>query len=190
LVDVRDAKKVTLWQDECAAQNKNWAPHCFLVYIVNSEEIDAEKIVLKYFEPGHSFMSAYSFHHQVEKSLKAKGKIYDFDDFCSSVEGANGGNVKVKAMKIQDFSNWQDEPSSYKLNRHVLRAYLSDMVMVRALRGRQTLVYRSLINGLYVELNFLAARPMKVGIEKPHSRSTERGIPVEKRMLFCRSLEA
>jgi hypothetical protein len=85
-------------------------------------------------------MSADSFHHQVEKSLKARGKIYDFDDFCSSVEGANGGNVNVKAMKIQDFSNWKDESLSYKLNRHVPRAYLSDMVMVRALRGRQTLL--------------------------------------------------
>jgi hypothetical protein len=48
-------------------------------------------------------MSADSFHHQVEKSLKARGKIYDFDDFCSSVEGANGGNVNVKAMKNSRF---------------------------------------------------------------------------------------
>lgn len=73
----------------------------FLVYIVNSDEIEADEIILKYFEPGHTFMSADSFHHQVEKSMKARGKIYNFDDFCSSVEGANSGNVKVTAMKFR-----------------------------------------------------------------------------------------
>ncbi|KAJ8683724.1 hypothetical protein QAD02_019516 [Eretmocerus hayati] len=67
----RDAIKIILWLDNCTAQNKNW---CFLtscVQTVNSEETSIESIELNFFEPGHTFMSAGSFHHQVEKSLKS-----------------------------------------------------------------------------------------------------------------------
>jgi hypothetical protein len=102
LLHIRDAKKVTLWLDNCAGQNKKWSLFCFLIYIVNSTEISTDEIELKHLEPGHTFMSADNFHHQVEKSLKMKGKVYEFYDFVSCVE--NVKNVKVHAMSIADFS--------------------------------------------------------------------------------------
>lgn len=65
----RDVKHFVLWVDNGAARNKNWSFMSFLVNIVNSHLIAAESITIKYFELGHSFMSADHFHHQVEKSL-------------------------------------------------------------------------------------------------------------------------
>lgn len=51
----RAAKKITIWVDNCSAQNKNWTFFSFLVFAVNSSEIAAEEIIIRYFEPGHSY---------------------------------------------------------------------------------------------------------------------------------------
>lgn len=74
LLKNRDRKQVTIWLDNCSAQNKNWTLLSFCLHIVNSPEVHLTTLVLKYFEPGHTFMSADQFHHQVEKSLKKKQK--------------------------------------------------------------------------------------------------------------------
>lgn len=31
---MRDAENITLWLDNCSAQNKNWAICCFFIYIL------------------------------------------------------------------------------------------------------------------------------------------------------------
>lgn len=113
----RDATKITLWLDNCSAQNKNWSLFCFFVYIINSNEIEAKTIELKYFEPGHTFMSANSFHHQVERSLKKRGKVYDFEDFRNCVQGASSGKTVVAEMEIKHFFDWSDYTSQHKLSR-------------------------------------------------------------------------
>ena len=70
----RDKKHIIYWCDNCTAQNKNWCLLTTLVGLLNSAEqrLDREDITLKYFEAGHSFMSADSFHHGVELSMKRK----------------------------------------------------------------------------------------------------------------------
>lgn len=103
LIQHRDAHHVKLWLDNCAAQNKNWCLFSFFVYVINSDEVAAESIQLKFFEPGHTFMSADHFHHQVEKSMKQMNKVYDFDDFLTCVGNANSKRVTVKAMDAHDF---------------------------------------------------------------------------------------
>ena len=62
----RDIKHIVYWVDNCSAQNKNWYLFSSLVSLVNSNVISTDDITLKYFEPGHTFMSADSFHHGVE----------------------------------------------------------------------------------------------------------------------------
>lgn len=74
LLSKRDLQEITLWLDNCSAQNKNWTLYSFLVYIINTNEISANKIYLNYFEPGHSFIAADSFHHQVELAMGKKKK--------------------------------------------------------------------------------------------------------------------
>ena len=43
-------------------------------------------VTLKYFEPGHTFMSADSFHALCEREMKTKNNIYDFNDYRSCIE--------------------------------------------------------------------------------------------------------
>lgn len=96
----------------------------FFVYIVNCAEINLKTLIVKYFEPGHTFMSADQFHHQVEKSLKRQNKVYDFNDFHQCVQKANSGNVSVIEMKKEDFFEWIDCSSKSKLQKSTPRAYL------------------------------------------------------------------
>lgn len=74
--------------------------------MVNSSEISTKEIYLKYFEPGHTFMSADNFHHQVELALQRDPKVYDFKDFVNVVAKAN--NKKVNVLTPQDFFEWKD----------------------------------------------------------------------------------
>ena len=49
-----------------------------LVAMVNYSHTSLETITLQYFEAGHTYMSADSFHHLVEKEAK---KIYNLSGF-------------------------------------------------------------------------------------------------------------
>ena len=122
-------------------------------------------------------MRADSFHHQVEKSLQKSGKVYDFNDFVSCVQNANSGKVTVHEMKISDCFDWVDFSSTYKLIRIVPRPNLSDMVMVKAIRGNRQLFYKTAFDGEDLPLNFLIANAMKNGISMPLPRTVPRGIP-------------
>ena len=126
-------------------------------------------------------MYADSFHHQEEKSLRERHKVYDFDDYVCCVQLSNSGRVTTKPMQVEDFSDWPDFSSTYKLNKQVPRPFLSDMVFVEAKRGCNTLVYRTSFDGPNIVLNFLNARATKSGIPKPACRVTPRGIPVDKK---------
>lgn len=158
----RDRENIIIWLDNCASQNKNWSLFTFLVRMVNSDKISAKYITFNYFEPGHTFMSADSFHHQVELSMKRKAKIYDFDDFVGAVASACKGNVEVKEMKYNDFFKWNNFTSQQKLKKlgHN-RPYLADMVQVVAERGKFFLGYRNSFNEPIKPLDFLMPKAMK-----------------------------
>lgn len=176
-LDNRDAENVILWLDNCAAQNKNWAFFSFCVYLVNSSDVALKSLTLKYFEPGHTFMSADSFHHQVEKSLKQMKKVYDFEDYKHAVQKANSAKVNVLEMKINNFFNWEDKSSQYKLSRINPRPYLSDMVEVNFENGKHTLSYKCKFDEQEATvLNFLVAKHQKNGLEKPKCKTVYRGI--------------
>lgn len=130
----RDMKKFVIWLDNCSSQNKNWCLYSFLVHIVNSSDIEATEICLHYFEPGHSYMSADSFHHQVELALKRQKKTYDFEDFACAVASANSGNVEVLKMVMTDFFKWEDHTSQAKLKKSEERTYLKDIVEVNIIQ--------------------------------------------------------
>ena len=56
-----DTKHQILWMDNCRPQNKNWTLYPALVAMVNNSCTSLETITLKYFEAGHTYMSADSF---------------------------------------------------------------------------------------------------------------------------------
>ena len=76
----RDAQHFIFWCDNCSGQNKNWTLFTVFCYLLNVNN-SPETITIKYFEKGHTFMSADSFHHQIEKEMKTKKNVYDFNDF-------------------------------------------------------------------------------------------------------------
>ncbi|KAK4873128.1 hypothetical protein RN001_015157 [Aquatica leii] len=190
----RDATNIIIWLDNCGSQNKNWTLFTFLIRIINSEEISAKSIILNYFEPGHTFMSADSFHHQVELSMKKKQKIYDFDDFSDAVGSACKGNVEVKKMEHNDFYKWKNLTSQQKLKQssNNNRPYLSDIVQIMAERGKFTLQYKNHFNEESTKtLDFLMKKAMKKKeilrsvncLERPH------GFPKEKKESILKQLD-
>ncbi|KAL1492273.1 hypothetical protein ABEB36_012748 [Hypothenemus hampei] len=177
----RDVTKITLWLDNCTAQNKNWAFFSFLIFVVNSDDIRAEEIELKYFEPGHTFMAADSFHHNVELAMKRMGKVYDFEDFVQAVRNASRG-TEVLPMKIENFFNWEDYSSQYKLNRLNPRPFIQSMTQVNVCRGSYTMKYKTDLDGEYFEINFLNSKITKnLKLPGPKTCSKINGISKEKK---------
>ena len=91
----RDVKHFIFWADNCSAQNKNWWLYTLLVNEVNGKYSASESIILKYFEPGHTFMSADSFHHLIEQGMRRKRNIEDLQDFCDVVEKSGHALVEL-----------------------------------------------------------------------------------------------
>lgn len=188
-LEMRDYENIVLWVDNCSSQNKNWTLFSFLIYIVNSLETSIKEIVFKYFEPGHTFMSADHFHHQVEVSMKKTPKIYDFKDFVDVVQRANSNKVKV--ITPQDFYEWEDLSSAYKLKRQKPRVYLKDIVQIKATRGKRYLSYKKCFTEAEeFELNFLKNEIFKNGIQSPRKKKSLRGITEHRKNNILKTLSA
>ena len=84
---IRGQQSITAWLDNCGSQGKNWIIYTALVSFMCSGL--AELCTLRYFEKGHTFMSADSYHHSVEKAMKQKKNMHDFSDFieCLNLDG-------------------------------------------------------------------------------------------------------
>ena len=99
----RDVKNFVFWCDNCSGQNKNWTLFTCCCYLLNAQD-STETITIKYFEKGHTFMSADSFHHQIEKAMRMQKNVYDFDDFEKIIQSK--GNVLP--MTEGDFRDWEN----------------------------------------------------------------------------------
>lgn len=187
----RDEEHIILWLDNCSSQNKNWALLAFFVFVVNAEDtFNLRKLEIKYFEPGHTFMSADAFHHQVEKTLKRKRKVFDFSDFENCVQSSNSGKVSVITMQCNNFYNWKDFTSNYKLNRITPRPYLNEMVHLEFYRGEYTMKYRTEFGSNLIQLNFLNASVMKTGFPELSPRCENRGITADRKNNILNKLGA
>ncbi|KAG5874401.1 hypothetical protein JTB14_016768 [Gonioctena quinquepunctata] len=187
----RDSSKIILWLDNFSSQNKKWYFFSFLVGMINSSEISANEIFLNFFETGHIFISADSFHHQVELSLKKIGKVYDFDDFVKAVQKAQKTNTEVKVMSHQDFFKWKDLKSEAKLKKQKKRIYLSDIVQIKATRGHFFLQSKSSFTGEFEKLDVLYRKAMKrSGIlsQSVPYRTEPRGFPKMKKDAILKNL--
>lgn len=85
---------------------------------------------------------------------RMKNKIYDFADFSHAVSTA-GKNVKPKEMTVQDFYDWEDYTTQYKLSRISPRPYISEMVEVEVNRGCFDLTYRTRFNKDPISANII-----------------------------------
>ena len=127
----RDTKGfISFWLDNCSAQNKNWYLYKGLPNEVNSEGGHASLVTLKYFEPGHTFMSADNFHHQVEQRMRQKKNVKDFLDFVDVVSSCGQSLV----MKCNDFFDFRKGVSQANYTRE--KPKLEQVQVIKFERGR------------------------------------------------------
>ena len=161
-------------------QSKNWILFSSLLSLVNSGEIEAEDITIKYFEPGHTFMSADHVHAGVEKEMhqRENGDVYNFSDFCEVVKDSNGGRVQLIQMQNDDFLKWEAQQSQAKLKKPD-RPKLADVVEIRFCRGYKEMFYKESYTGMYTKFDFLKKN---ASLEIPgRIREAPRGIPAAKK---------
>nr|CAI5842452.1 unnamed protein product [Callosobruchus analis] len=184
----RDVEHITIWLDNCSAQNKNWALFSFFVYIVNCSEVNLKRLTIKYFEPGHSYMSADHFHQKVEMSMKRAKKIFDFDDFVSCVAAANGGKTDVISMDIGQFYNWNDLSSKFKLKKS--NFYFKELVLAIFSRNNFNFKYKTAFeHEEYKVLDFLNNKATKNGAEKPTAGIRNRGVDESRKNVIISTLK-
>lgn len=124
-------------------------------------------------------MSANSFHHQVELSMKNRenSAVYDFDDFVDSVGKANDGRNYCKEMSLFHFADWPDRSSITKINKCAARPYINDFTKLLFVRGKKTLLYANSFDDEFKELDFIMTKEMD--LTRPKQRDANKGISDE-----------
>ena len=147
------------WADNRMALNKNWILFSCLIILVNSSKTNVHDVTIKYFEPGHTFMSADSVHAGVEKEMQKapSGSIYDFQDFVEIIKQSNSGKMDVLEANNETFLNWTKQQATAKLKQ--LNFTLKDIVCVKFVQGRKDVMYKlSHEENDFRELDFLKNR--------------------------------
>ena len=135
---VRDKKRVIMYLDNCSAQNKNWTVFTAMINEVNRPG-GLEQIIFRYFEKGHTFMSADSFHHLIEKGMRDRKNIYDGEDFKAVV---NEVGVAVE-MQVEDFIMFENGVSQGKYTHKPL---LADVQEVMFKEGSTNLFWKDTVD--------------------------------------------
>ena len=92
-----------------------------------------EKIKLKHFEKGHTFMAADSFHHQVEEGNCKRRFLYDFNNYIQVVNLC-GNAIEKSQEDFYDFRN-------YKSNRKDTNYPLIADISIVQFRKNNTRIY-------------------------------------------------
>ena len=185
----RDAKHVIIWCDNCGGQNKCWTLYTALVNIVNCDITNLETVTIRYFEKGHSFMSADHFHAKVEKQLKYADKVYDFKDYVQCVNKAPG---IVQSMEAGDFFDFEKGLSEGAVSKSS-RPYLANTAAVQFRRGSHLmyfLTWQEMLRGDnfsregreadFLQKRFKCQQNLNTGIYAKR-RTTKRGITLKKK---------
>lgn len=156
LAQERDAEHVIYWLDNCSGQNKNWTLFTALITLLNTNAVTQTDVTLRYFEPGHTFMSADSVHHGVEKEMKNQHSenVYDFEDFRRVLEKSNSGQMEVIELQVSDFRNWIGQQSTKQL-REKDRPRLAGLEEIQFRRGSRLMFYKHHTEDEFREFDFL-----------------------------------
>ena len=121
---IDDIKNFTFWVDNCSVQNKNWFAYTAFCYLVNLTD-GPESITMKYFEKGHTFMSADSLNARVEKEIKTLKNLFDFNDFVSALDNA-GKSVVMDSNDIIDYPRVVSQGSFVKEKPKLDNVYIAN----------------------------------------------------------------
>ena len=157
----REAKHIIIWADNCTGQLKNWTFYASLVYEVNNLHASIETITIKYFEKGHTYMSADSFHASVETTIRKMKRLYDFDDFVRSISK----NGIVIEMKEGDFIDYKEQLSTAKDTNY---PYLRNIFVVEFRKGstkmfwKETHATSEFKSGEFIQKNIVTMLKMEI----------------------------
>jgi hypothetical protein len=185
-IQATSLKEYIFFMDNCAAQNKNWAFLSALVYFVNCMDLDVESILINYLEPGHTFMSADSFHAQVERKLREQKSVYDYPTFVDCVRRCSMHQEFpiVMDMNCTQFKNWKDEKSAKEYD-----VYLRNICALKATKGQMHLMYKEEhAHQTWKPLNFIKRKVLKYGFEKPVPLEESVGIDATRRNEILKNL--
>ena len=158
--------------DNCGGQNKNYALYTALTDIINTNKISANTITLKYLEAGHTFMSADSCHTRVERQMKKKGDVCDFEDFVNCVKDAGANPI---TPGFEEFAGYAGGQSQAKLSKKG-RPMLADISVAKFERGCKDLQFKTdHADPEYKTFDFLLAKH-QLGRITP-CRTNNRGFP-------------
>lgn len=173
----RNVKHFVIWCDNCAGQNKCWVLYTALAAEMNRPNNIIESIVIKYLEPGHTFMSADSFHHKVENQMRHAKNVYDFDEFEALVSACG---IPLR-MKAEDFQQWKNESTTAK---GVQKPQLHPLKQVKFVKGETALHYKTDHNSTtWNRVEFLKKKVLQQIThlsETTPSRNEPRGIQASK----------
>lgn len=179
LLKDRDYDKIVYFMDNCSSQNKNWSIISAMVNLINSGKLTASEITFKYLEAGHTFMSADVIHAGVEREMKKKKDVLDFEDFKRCVTSV--GSVELIAPEVDSFRNFKGEQSAAKLAKRD-RPLLGECKQMEFRKGSKSLFYKKEHKAAeFQEFDFMKARA-KLGKFPPPLRSSARGIPGDKKL--------
>ncbi|KAF0306555.1 Protein PELPK1 [Amphibalanus amphitrite] len=144
----RSIPHVVLWLDICASQNKSWVLMTTLMTAINCPSTSTQSITLKFFEPGHTSMSADAVHQVVAKNLKRMARVEDFQDYAEATEAAG-----VRCVVMEPGSNMvriEDAISRYALKMlgdQGLRPDLLHFKTVKVERGSDEIFTKTILKG-------------------------------------------
>ena len=123
--------QITEWADNCVGQMKTWTFFCAIV--AQMMKCSILVITIKYFEKGHTFMSADSFHASVERNIRQKKKLMDFNGFVECISKSG----EVVEMRAEDFFDLPKKllPKSAKNSSTITYPKLSDVALVQFRKG-------------------------------------------------------
>ena len=162
--EVQKRPEVVLWLDNCSARNKNWTFYSTLVafFFQLDENSALTSITLKYFEAGHTFMSADSFHALAEKAFKKAKNIYDFRDYECALRTV-GITVQMRPGDFLDFKSGLSQSVASKTSRPLL----ADVYVTQFRRG-STMMYFKTSHGdaAFREADFLTKKCKECMMDK------------------------
>lgn len=142
----RDKRLITIFCDNCAAQNKCYVILTAILSAVNRTDTKTTRITLKYLTKGHTAMSADADHQKINKKLKKEKVVSDFQDFVNVVKSTG---LSTHVMVSEDFKEFKDGVSESKLRRLKElneKPLLGSMRVVQARRGSRKLFTKTSFN--------------------------------------------
>lgn len=123
-----------------------------LFFFINSNATALKEIKLKYFEKGHTFMSADSYRHMVEKAMKDLNNVYDFEDWLSALN-ENGHSIVLEGEDC-----WAVK-KGLSTGKHTSVPYIENIQEAKFSRGSTKLFWKNCMEQLdYSSGEFLQKR--------------------------------